>query len=131
MPRAVIDTTTERHDLRTCPGGYVELKRMPYGDWLHRTDISMQMQMQMEERRQRRSSKSEGTTGTMKLMNQAVTIFEFSRCIVDHNLEDANDQPLNFKRPEAFAQLDPRVGNEIGDLIKNMHEFEEEDEGNS
>lgn len=129
MPRAVIDTEPERKELRTCPGGWVDLKRMPYGDWLHRTDISMQMQIEQDDRRRRKNGNT--AKSTIAMQNLAVTSYEFASCIVDHNLEDAQDQKLNFKNPNALKVLDPKVGAEISKYITEMHEaFTEEDEGN-
>lgn len=120
MPRAVIDDTPERKELRSCPGGWVDLKRMPYGDWLHRTDISMQMQIAMEEKKLRNNSGG-GASGTIAMQNAAVTTYEFSRCIVDHNLEDAAGNKLNFKNQATLQILAPRIGQEISDLINEMH----------
>jgi hypothetical protein len=129
VPRAVVDVTPIRYDLKSVPEGYVELRRMPYGDWLHRGDISLLMQVEMEEKRQK--GKASGRTADMKLQNQAVTTYEFTRCIVGHNLTDDNDRPLDFTKRSTLDILDPKVGNEIGDLIDEMHKpFTEEDEGN-
>lgn len=127
MPRAVVDVTANRYQLKTCPpDGYVELRRMSYDKWLHRTDISMQMQLQMQ------SKSKGGTSGSMQLQNQAVTYYEFKSCIVGHNLEDANGNLLDFNQKRTLDMLDPRVGNEIGRLIEELHEpFTEEEEGNS
>lgn len=130
MPRAVIDITPERKELRSCPGGWVDLKRMAYGAWLHRTDISMQMQIEMEERK-RRGGGSQQTKSTIAMQNQAVTTYEFSNCIVDHNLEDAAGRKLDFTRAAALQVLDPKIGTEIGEFIRIMHEgLTEEEEGN-
>lgn len=129
MPRAVVDVTPIHHDLKSLPEGYVELRRMTYGDWLHRSDISLLMQVEMEE--QKSKGKARGRTADMKLQNQAVTIYEFSRCIVSHNLTDENDKPLDFKNRRTLEILDPRIGNEIGELIDEMHKpFTEEEAGN-
>lgn len=130
MPRAVVDVTPDRKELRTCPGGWVDLKRMAYGAWLHRTDISMQMQIEMEERKRRGGGQGQAKS-TIAMQNQAVTTYEFSNCIVDHNLEDANGRKLDFSRPAALQVLDPKVGKEIGQYITQMHEgLTEEEEGN-
>jgi len=102
---------------------------MSYGDWLHRGDISMLMQVEMEEKKQR--GKASSRTADMKLQNQVVTAYEFSRCIVDHNLTDENDKPLDLSNRRTLDRLDPKVGNEIGELIDELHKpFTEEDEGN-
>lgn len=131
MPRAVIDVTPQRYELRSCPGGWVDLRRMSYDKWLHRTDMALQMQIEMEERRGR-NGKAGSRKADMKMQNQAVTTYELANCIIDHNLDDENDQKLDFRSPRALQILDPRVGNEIADLIKTLHEpLSEEEEGNS
>lgn len=128
MPRAVVNIIPEHFDLKTCPGGWIELRRMSYDAWLHRTDISLQMQIEMEKNSQRRG----GGKGTMSLQNQAVTMYEFSQCVVGHNLEDENGNLLDLTRASTLKRLDPKIGNEIGELIAYMHEsLTEEEEGNS
>jgi hypothetical protein len=134
MPRAVVDVTPQHFDLKTCPpDGFVEIVRMPYAKWLHRTDISMAMQIEMEERKQRnkRTTEKSGRHMDMKFQNQAVTAFEFKNCIVAHNLEDEHGNPLDFNNPAALLKLDARIGTEIGELINELHEpLSEEEEGN-
>jgi len=122
MPRATVDTTPVHEDLKSLPEGFVELKRMPYGNWLKRQEMSMRMTVEAAE------GNKKGMRGEMELSNHAVTSFEFSNCIVDHNLEDAAGVKLDFTQPQAIAVLDPQVGNEISELIREMHEV---DEGNS
>jgi hypothetical protein len=123
MPRAVIDISPEEFELKSCPGGVVKLRRMPYGDWLHRQELAIKMTVASSGKKGQRE-----TEGQMVMANKAVTTFEFSRCIVEHNLEDENGNILDFKTEKALNVLDPRVGNEIGDLIGSLHEV---DEGNS
>ena len=134
MPRAVVDTTPQHFDLKSAPpDGFVEIVRMPYAKWLHRTDISMAMQIEMEEKKQRnkRTTPAKGRTMDMKFQNRTVTLYEFSTCIVKHNLEDENGNLLDFSTPAALDKLDPRVGAEIGDLINELHEpLSEEEVGN-
>lgn len=121
MPKATVDTSTERYDLKTCEGGFVEIKRMPYGEWLTRSEIAMQTFF--ESQKGQKSFK-----GEMVMRNNAVTSFEFKNCIVNHNLEDADGNALDFRSPVALQVLDPRIGNEISEYIRELHEF---DEGNS
>lgn len=122
MPNATVSTTTRRVELKTCPEGYVVLRQLPYGDWLYRSDIAMNMAMKGEA-----GAKKEELEMAMKTANAEVTKFEFSKCIVDHNLEDANEQKLDFGA-NGLQQLDPRIGQEISEAISEMHEF---DPGNS
>ena len=69
--------------------------------------------------------KAKGMSGEIDMLQRAVAVMEFSECIVDHNLTDENDQPLDFRKPSTIEVLDPRVGNEIGRLIADLHEFDE------
>lgn len=130
MPRATVSIEAVRKDLETLPpqdgeaGGFVMLRRMPYGKWLHRQELSMRMTIEA----QGKGSNKGDVKGEMLMANKAVTVFEFSECIVDHNLTDDNDQPLDFKSIRALEVLDPKVGNEIGGYIMELHEF---DAGNS
>jgi hypothetical protein len=58
------------------------------------------------------------------MANRAVTEWEFKNCIVEHNLTNKDGSPIDFRSPMALATLNPKVGNEIGDLIKELHDFE-------
>lgn len=120
MPNATVDiNATERVDLKTCDGGFVVLRRLPYGQWLKRQDMSMKMKMEM------RKGDTEGDLD-ISILNRAVTEFEFKECIVEHNLEDANAQSLDFRKGYVLDQLNPKIGQEISDNIARLHQFEEE-----
>lgn len=124
MPNASASRETERIELKSCPGAFVELRTMTFGEWQKRQDIAMQIGMDMANRKQ-------GPRGlTFDVSNQRVTQFEFERCVVDHNLEDVSGRKYNFSNANDLADLDPRVGSEISDLIAKRHEWSEEDQGN-
>jgi hypothetical protein len=124
MPRATVDTSsTERKDLLTCEGGFVELRRMSYGQMLERRSMAANLKVPMAGRAQDRE-------GVMKLMDAAVTLYEFSHCIVDHNLEDESGRKLNFANEADIKKLDPKIGEEIDSYISSMNNFEVEDETN-
>jgi len=55
-------------------------------------------------------------------------IFEFNHCVVDHNLSDDHGTKLNFSNPSTLGILDPKVGQEIEQLIDNLNQLEEIDE---
>jgi hypothetical protein len=63
----------------------------------------------------------------MKLMHRQVQAFDFKHCIVDHNLEDEKGNKLNFQDPNTMDKLDPKVGDEIAQLIDDLNNFEEEE----
>lgn len=117
MPKAVVDTVAQRFPLKTLDEAYVELRRMPYGDWLHRQEIAFGMQMQGDTKA--------NASMNMMINNLDVARFEFSRCIVDHNLEDVDGNKLDFRNAASLQILDARIGNEIGDLINTLHELDE------
>lgn len=124
MPSAVANTEdTERHELRTCPEGFVELRRMTYGQIVQRREM---MKLSLTN-----AKGSKDFQGEMAMANQKITQFEFKHCILDHNLEKADGTKLNLGNPVDFNSLDPRIGQEIESLIGKMNNFdEEEDEGN-
>lgn len=124
MPRATTSMDTERHDLKSAPpDGFVEIRPMDYGTFLQRRDMAMKM----------------GVTGAgggaqkidLDILQETVTRFEFKSCIVDHNLEDENGKKLDLTSAQDFKRLDPKIGQEISDLIDEVTQWEnsKSDEG--
>jgi hypothetical protein len=121
MPKATVDTTaTERYDLKTCEGGFVELRTMSYGEFLRRRDLLSKMSFEGKGKNDQKA--------TIESANAVVAQYEFQACIVDHNLEDDNGKPLDFRSNRTFATLDPRVGEEIASYIDKMNKWDEESE---
>ncbi len=121
MPFAGVSTATEHFDLKTVEGGFVELRRMTYGEKLTRQDM-VKLSLEM--------GKGKDIKGEMAMANKMVTHSDFMNCIIAHNLEkDENGTPFNFRDYNDFIRLDPRVGEEIDKLINSMNNFEESDEG--
>jgi hypothetical protein len=89
---------------------------MTYGQFLKRRDMAMGMSIT-------------GQTGKsvdkidIDLIQEAVTRFEFGICIANHNLEDENDRKLSLSEPADFNRLDPKIGQEISELIDNMNQW--------
>jgi len=110
MPRATATQETERFELETLPDGFVELRRLSYGEMLHRRDIGSTMRTG-----QGRKAGIEFDTDALEIQH-----YEFSKCIVDHNLEDENGTKLNFSNKADIVKLDPRVAGEIETLIFKM-----------
>lgn len=117
MPKATVSVEPEEFSLKSCEGGWVKLRRMSYGERLHRSDIAMTMSMQQDNR---------AKTGKMEIKQAQTSVgkFEFATCIVDHNLEKDDGAPLNFKNDLDFALLDGRIGEEISAKIEDMHDWE-------
>lgn len=122
MPRATVNVTeTEMVYLKTCPDGFVKLRRMSYGEKLQRRA--------MTKLTVHGSQRTKDFQGELALMDRKVTELEFQFCIVEHNLEDEVGNTLVF--PRDLDKLDPRIGEEIDQNISRMNNFEEdEDLGN-
>ena len=120
MPRATNNINeTERFDLKSCPGGFVVLRRLTYGQYLERQGLAMQLQMQSV-------GKKSDAKIDIDMAQQKVAEFEFKHCIAEHNLEDDQGNLLDFRQAFTLTMLDPRIGQEIGDCIAKMNDFEAE-----
>lgn len=124
MPKATVSTETTRHNLVTLPGGFVDLRRLSFGEKQARTDMAMKMAFQ--------GGGGEAASAVAEMSAAEVAFFEFSRCIVDHNLSRDEDETdlLNFTKRADFEQLDPRVGDEIDQQISVMNNFDVTELGN-
>jgi hypothetical protein len=111
---------TERHELKSCPGGYVVLKRMTYGESLERRTM---MKLQFTTRKGQKNLE-----GELAMANRRVQMYEFQHCIVEHNLTDNMERPLNLNDPVVLNVLDPRIGQEIESLISDMNNFEDDED---
>jgi hypothetical protein len=96
---------------------------MSYGQKLERTQLATDMEIEMT-----RGSKTQ--KASVDIMQHAVAMFEFKACIVDHNLfQDEEEQvKIDLTTKAGLAMLDPKVGDEIGKLIDDMNNFDEEDD---
>jgi hypothetical protein len=123
MPRATVLKTTERRDLTTVEGGYIELRRLSYGEKLAKDAEAMKMRFGMD-------AATSNFDAEMSLINEFATVLEFQKCIVGHNLtkpgknEGDDDVPLDFSKPADVRELDPRIGDEISTLIGELNDFE-------
>jgi hypothetical protein len=122
MPRATVNTeNVERHDLKTAPpDGYVVIRRLTYGQVMQRRSM---MKMQVNSRRG-----SKNLEGELALADQQYTLFDFSHCIVEHNLEDASGRVLNLGTLKDLVELDPKVGQEIEELLATLNDLDDKDE---
>ena len=119
MPIATVDPEdTERFDLKTLPEGYVVLRRMSYGAWLKRQEMAMNMQIHGMDKKD--------STTELKSMQRSVTQYEFSQSVVEHNLTDRDERPLDFRQPHTLDLLAPKIGNEISKYVSDLHEFEDD-----
>lgn len=132
MPRATVSRATEHKPLTTLPSvdgseaGWVELRRMSYGEKIAKDAEAMKMKFGMDD------AAAGSMNAEVAMINERVTLLEFQRCIVDHNLTaliDENDETkgerkLDFTKFSDVQSLDPRVGDEISTLIGEMNDFE-------
>ena len=127
MPRATVDVSnTRRFPLQTLPKteedeeGFVELRKLSYGQVLERRDMGAKIAIEgLTDTRN-----TEDLKVTTDMIQKAVTEFEFSNAIVSHNLEDEHGTNLNFTKPSSVWALDPQVGQEIGELIDDMNQWD-------
>lgn len=127
MVVAVVQGEPEHRDLKTLPGGYVCIKRMNHGEKLTRQQFTSKMTMRTSGRGQAASMES-----VIDLFKEEVSLYDFAHCVVDHNLEDVDGRPLNFKNPNDVKLLEGRVAEEISTYIDELNNFERDEEaGNS
>jgi hypothetical protein len=120
MPKATVDVeSTQKYELKTCPEGFVVLRRMSYGQILQR---------RMFTKLEVGGSGGKDFRGELAMANAKITEFEYAKCIVDHNLEDASGRKLDLTRAADFNQLDPKIGQEIEGYITEMNNFEADEE---
>lgn len=137
MPLAVVMEEPNRRDLKTCPGGYVMIRRMTYGEKLERRKFTSKMDLEMN-----RASKS--AKSTIDIFSEQSEIYDFMHCIVEHNLTklvnaqtgqpcgpndpDAKEVPLDFMKSTDIKLLAGQIAEEIGTAIDKINNFEESEE---
>jgi hypothetical protein len=122
MPRATAVTTEgERHELKTLPEGFVIVRRLTYGQKLERRAMTSNASAET-------GGRGKNLKLQMQMINQAATIFDFTHCILDHNLEDEGGNKLNLSNVADIQKLDPRIGDEIEKILDGLNNFEEDDE---
>ena len=128
MPNATANVQeTIRLDLKSLPGGYVEAKRLTYGEKIQRRAMTAGLKIQGGKK------KTDDFMGEMQLITEESTIFDFAHCIVDHNLYKDDDEqvPFDLTKKTDVRMLDPRIGEEIDNWLSEINNFEDEDtEGN-
>jgi hypothetical protein len=122
MPVAVATTETEHHDLKSLPGGFVLVRKLTYGEVLQRRSM---MKMQIE------GQGTKDARAEIEMLNRNATVFDFQRCVVF--ADEAESRKLNLANTSDLERLDPRVGQEIEQIIDTLNNFDltEEEEGNS
>ena len=137
MPRATVSHDTERFILKSIPVGegeepaFVELRTLSFHEMNMRQEMGARMyqETKVEKGRGAKQKGEETVRGYFELMNVAVTEYEFRNCIVYHNLEDENGNLIDFTLPMQAWRLHPKVGQEIGELIDSLNQFDSEEKG--
>jgi hypothetical protein len=117
MPRATVSTAPQRFELKTCPEGWVKMRRMSYGELLTSQDMAFQVQMKASE-----NNSDEADMG-ISVTRAAISAFQINTCVMDHNLEDENGRKLVFSDDADVTSLDPNIGQELTKLIDDMHDW--------
>jgi len=127
MPIGTVNTDPVRYELKSLEGAWIDLKPMSHGMTLARREISTKQAMRNI------GGKQDDAEMAIELAQRAATQYEYRNCIVDHNIEeeikgkageDSVIKKLDFKKPETLDKLDPRVGDEIDQLIEDLNKFE-------
>lgn len=129
MPRATVSQDTKRIELKSCPGGFVDLRTLTFHEMNTRSDIATRMyQEQTTGGKNKKKREPDTVRGYFEIMNVAVTEYEFRNCIVSHNLEDENGELIDFTRPMQAWRLDPKIGQEINKAIDELNQLEDDEE---
>lgn len=120
MPRATVSLEPKTYALKTCPDGHVKLRRMSYGELMASQDMMYQIQMKASE------SDPDNPEMGVDISRAAIAEYQFKVCIVDHDLEDETGRKLDFKLPKDVHLLDSNIGQEIYNLIDEMHNYKKQ-----
>jgi hypothetical protein len=124
MPVAVsIADNTNRYELKTAPpDGYVVVKRMTYGEYLKRSGMGTKLKVSGST-----TGSRDNFGGEVDIDTEAIALWDFANCVVEHNLTDSNGALLDFKKAYDVRRLDPRIGAEVGEYIDEMNNFESDE----
>jgi hypothetical protein len=118
MPRATVSLEPKLEELDTCPGGWVKLRRMSYGELLASNDMAFSVSLEAGDK-----GSSDPKMGVGASTGR-IAEYRFKVCIVDHNLENEAGTRLDFRNAQTMHLLDPNVGQEIDAKISKMHDWQ-------
>lgn len=122
MPVAVVtNTVSEKMPLSSLPGAYVVVRRMNYGEELKRSNMATKFLMSSDKN-------AKDVQGEINMQTEEVAYWDFANLIVEHNLTDAQDVPLNFKNRAHVSTLDGSVGREVGEIIDAFNGVKDSEE---
>src|SRR5205085_2222150 len=94
--------------LKSCEGGFVLLRQLPFGMMLKRRDMAAKYMQEFTE-----TNIADVNTITINILNEKSRQFDFANMILDHNLEDDAGNKLDLSNPMTLDILDPRIAAEI------------------
>ena len=112
---------THKYELKTLPEAYIVVRRMNYGEELIRSEMSTKFLVGG----QANGKKDNNVQGELDIQTSTVALWDFANLIVEHNITDEKDNPLDFKRPQTVRSLPGRLGKEIGECIDAWNSVEE------
>lgn len=123
MPVGVVtNAISEKIPLLSAPpDGYVQVRRMNYGEKLLRTNMATKLLMNT-------SKDAKDFQGEIDMQTEEIAYWDFANLIVDHNITDANGSPLNFKNKAHVRMLTEAIGEEIGKAIDDWQTPENKEE---
>jgi len=127
MPVGTVTGAPKTFELKTAPpDGFVKVRTMSFGEAKERDDIVVKFAT--ETPRDNPEGIRIGTERvTWEMANFATSLFDFQRCVLDHNITDENGRKLNLATAIDLRQLDPRIGEEIESYIREMNRFTEKE----
>lgn len=115
MPRGTVSMEATRYELKTLPGGFVELKQLSFGQMLKRRDRAARYM-------QEQTGRGGNNRVQIDILNEVSRQFDFANCIADHNIEDDHGNKLDFSNHATLDVLDPKIASEIESLIDSMNQ---------
>lgn len=131
MPIVTVDPNEyERFELKSAPpDGYVMLRPLPYGMKLERRSKSMKTMMRSQPVKSRKQAMEQDNVLELDSQDEWAVAFDFSYCIGEHNLQNADGTLVDFASKGALwrKSLNPRVGSEIERLIDDLNNDEDDE----
>lgn len=120
MPVAVSTNTTKKYDLTTLSGAYVVVRRMTYGERLLRSEMATRLSVS--------GAKSDDFKGELDIQTVDIALWDFANLVIEHNLTDVDERPLDFRKTGDVKKLMGNVGDEVGKFIDKWNDTEGSEE---
>lgn len=129
MPVGVVDPNSyERVELKSAPpDGYVMVRPLPYGLKLERRDKATKMSMEAASGKGKKQSQDDTQKIELETLSSWSTAYDFSHCIGEHNITDANGNVLELGNPMVLKLLNPKIGSELEKILSELNDDEDEE----